>query len=133
MDDMDLSWRELASCWDSHDFGAAHDWLGERWNHLIQTRPGGHDDPDARFLQGVAFTALAFHFTRNRNQEGARLLLDDALEVLRDYLPSHRGLRVAPMLESLRALQPLLAGIAPDAPCPMEPFSCRPLVYEDTP
>ena len=65
--------------WNAGDFGGVHDWLGLRWNKLVQIAFTRGDDKDARFLQGLAFAALAFHFTQNRNQDGARLLADDAL------------------------------------------------------
>lgn len=119
-------WHELAAFWNAHDFGHAHDWLGERWNALIQTRPGGHDDPDARFLQGLAFAALAFHFTLNHNQEGAQLLAGDALNVLPGYRPAHLGVAVAPFLDDLHQLRPLLEGLETEADCPLTPFTCNP-------
>lgn len=129
MNDEKIFWQELAILWDGNDFGHAHDWLGERWNKLIQTRPLGHDDPDARFLQGLAFAALAFYFTQDRNQEGALLLLDDAHRVLSDFQPEWCGLNVAPLLVSLETLRPLIVGIPNEAPCPMRPFSCNPLSF----
>ena len=70
--------------------------------------PRGVDDKDARFLQGLAFAALAFHFTQNRNQDGARLLADDALAVLPEYGPAHLGVETGSVLKSLRALRPML-------------------------
>ena len=127
-----FAWTELASCWDAGDFGVVHDWLGLRWNHLIQTRPDGHADKDARFLQALAFAALAFHFTQNQKQDGAALVADDALSLLPDYLPSHRGLEVAPVIASLSALRPLLEGLAPEDDCPMRPFTFNRLSYTST-
>lgn len=124
-----LAWDELELLWNANQFGAVHDWLGERWNHLIQTRPGGHDDPDAQFLQGLAFAALAFHFTQNHNQDGAALLADDALAVLPRFVPSHQGIEIAPVLETLHALRPLLEGLQHDAACPMQPFAFNKLAY----
>ncbi len=97
----EFAWDELELLWNANNFGAVHDWLGERWNHLIQSRPAGHDDPDAQFLQGLAFAALAFHFTQNHNQDGAALLADDALALLPQFVPAYRGVAVAPVLETL--------------------------------
>ncbi|PWB51978.1 MAG: DUF309 domain-containing protein [Nitrosomonadales bacterium] len=126
----EFAWAELELLWNSNNFGAVHDWLGERWNHLIQTRPGGHDDPDAQFLQGLAFAALAFHFTQNHNQDGAALLAEDAIAKLTGFLPSYRGVEVKPVLETLDILLPLLGGLEHDADCPMQPFVFNKLTYQ---
>ena len=124
-----FAWEEVAALWNDGDFGGVHDWLGLRWNHLIQSRPAGQADPDARFLQGLAFAALAFHFTCNRRQDGAALMADDALSVLPGFLPAHRGVEAAPILETLNALRPLLDGVGREAECPMQPFVFNKLVY----
>ncbi|HUX62256.1 hypothetical protein [Sulfuricella sp.] len=126
----EFAWDELALLWDGNNFGAVHDWLGERWNHLIQTRPGGHEDPDAQFLQGLAFAALAFHFTQNHNQDGAALLAEDALAMLPRFLPSCRGVEIAPVLENLNTLLPLLEGLDHEADCPMQPFVFNKFSYQ---
>lgn len=126
---LNVFWPELAALWDERDFGAAHDWLGERWNSLIQSRPQGHDDPDARFLQGLAYAVLAFHFTQHINQDGARLMVADALEVLAGYAPAWAGMETAPVMASLKVLQPLLEGLDNDAPCPLQPFTCQLLTF----
>jgi hypothetical protein len=122
---------ELALLWNAGDFGGVHDWLGLRWSRLIQTSASGTDDKDARFLQGLAFAALAFHFTQNHNQEGARLLADDALAVLPGYGAAHKGIETGPILRSLRALRPMLENLDTQAECPMQPLVsgtliCRP-------
>jgi hypothetical protein len=127
---LDLQWDELAPLWNRNDFGAVHDWLGARWNHLIQERPDGQADQDAKFLQGLAFAALAFHFTQHHNQEGAALLAQDALDVLAGYLPAYHGVAVAPILDTLNTLAPLLAGLEPEAECPMNPFVCNKFSYQ---
>lgn len=126
----EFAWDELALLWDGNNFGAVHDWLGERWNHLIQTRPEGHEDPDAQFLQGLAFAALAFHFTQNHNQDGAALLAEDALALLPRFLPAWRGVEIAPVLETLNTLLPLLEGLDHAADCPMQPFVFNKLAYQ---
>lgn len=117
--------------WNAGDFRGVHDWLGLRWNQLIQSTLNGNGDTDARFLQGLAFAALSFHFTQNQNQDGAALLADDALRSLPAFQPSYRGVEVAPILETLHALRPLLDGLAPEADCPMRPFAFNPLVYKE--
>lgn len=123
-------WDELVFFWNNNDFDLAHDWLNERWGRLVQTSPIGDRDPDARFLQGIAFAALALHFTQNSNQEGARLLLDDALMVLNQYQPSHLGVKVEPILETLQTLRPAIAVLAPDDDCPFQPFVYNKLILE---
>ncbi|MGE5096044.1 MAG: DUF309 domain-containing protein [Betaproteobacteria bacterium] len=128
----DYRWDELARFWSANDFGAAHDWLGERWNRLIQERGDGHEDRDARFLQGLAFAALAFHFTQSHNQEGARLLADDALRVLPGYVPRHAGVAVDPVLDAVRALRSRLEGLDDEAPCPVAPRDFSAFTYEVT-
>jgi uncharacterized protein len=123
------AWDELASLWNAGDFGAVHDWLGLRWSRLVQTHASGVDDRDARFLQGLAFAALAFHFTQNRNQDGARLLADDALAVLPEYRPAHLGVEVGLVLKSLTALRPMLEDLDTGAACPIQPFVPGKLIY----
>ena len=128
-----FAWGELAALWDTGDFGGVHDWLGLRWNHLIQTRPAGHEDHDARFLQGLAFAALAFHFTQNGKQDGAALMADDALRILPGYTPAYRGMDLEPVLQTLRLLRPMLDGLAPEDDCPVQPFAFNPLSYRRVP
>ena len=123
------AWDELASLWNAGDFGGVHDWLGLRWSALVQTRARGTDDKDARFLQGLAFAALAFHFTQNRNQDGARLLADDALAVLPEYGTAHLGVETGHVLKSLRALRPMLESLETEADCPMQPLVSGKLIY----
>jgi hypothetical protein len=123
------SWDELVLLWNAGDFGGVHDWLGLRWSQLVQMRARSTDDRDARFLQGIAFAALAFHFTQNRNQEGARLLADDALAVLPDYGAGHLGIETRHLLKSLRALRPMLEKLDVEADCPMQPLLFGELIY----
>jgi hypothetical protein len=114
-------WDELATLWTRNEFGGVHDWLGARWNRLIQERPEGHADRDAAFLQGLAFAALAFHFTQSRNQDGARLLADDALRALEPYVPAYAGIALEPVLDSVRLLRSRLDGLEDEADCPVPP------------
>lgn len=123
-------WDEMALLWDASNFGGVHDWLGERWNFLIQSSPLGNADPDARLLQGLAYAALAFHFTRHFNQEGAALMVEDALEVLPQCGPVCHGMHLDPIIENLQTLRPLLQDIASDAACPLQPFVCHKLEYD---
>ncbi len=127
-----FAWDELAELWNAGDFAKVHDWLGLRWSHLIQTRPYGQNDPDARFLQGLAFAALSFHFTQNQNQDGAALLADDAVNVLTSFETAHRGVEIAPILETIKVLRPLLNGLSPEDDCPMQPFVFNRFVYRES-
>ncbi|BBD76524.1 MULTISPECIES: DUF309 domain-containing protein [Hydrogenophilus] len=117
-----LDWSEAAAMWDSNQLGALHDWLNERWSRLIQNSPAGMRDPEAEFLQGLAFAVLALFFTQNRNQEGALLMIDDALMTLARYRPRFLGVHIEPILAALQELRPLLVGLAPDDECPLYPF-----------
>lgn len=126
------NWDELAHHWNENDFQVVHDWLNQRWAQLVKDRVGGDKDPDARFLQGLAFAALALYFTQNGNQEGACLLIDDALMILPQYAPSHQGIRVEPILETLHTLRPVISLLAPDDECPFQPFVYNKLTIDRT-
>lgn len=102
-------WDELVHHWNNNEFQEVHDWLNVRWAQIVKTSEAGDKDPDARFLQGMAFAALALYFIQNANQDGARLLLDDALMVLPQYSPSHLGIMIEPVLETLHTLRPTIA------------------------
>lgn len=122
-------WDELDHHWNSNDFGAVHDWLNERWAQIVKTSPVGDKDPDARFMQGLAYAALALYFTQDNNQESARLFLDDALMVLPQYKPAHMGVMVEPVLETLHTLRPAIALLGPDDECPFQPFVYNKLMF----
>lgn len=117
-----LDWKDVAVMWNSNDLGALHDWLNERWSRLIRNSLLGTRDPEAEFLQGLAFATLALFFTQNQNQDGALLLIDDAQMALAKYRPRFLGVNVEPILGGLQELRPLLVGLAPDADCPLYPF-----------
>jgi hypothetical protein len=125
-----FAWHELAFLWNANDLPAVHDWLNERWSALVRNRVGGEADPEAQFLQALAFAALALHFTQSRNQEGAALMLADALVALARFRPSYLGVRIDPILDTLKALQPFLVGLAPEAECPLRPFVYNKLELE---
>lgn len=118
----ELDWTEVAQLWNSNDLGTLHDWLNQRWSRLIRDSPLGQRDPEAEFLQALAFATLALFFTQNRNQEGALLMLDDALMALGRYRPAYLGIRIEPIYGTLHELRPLLVGLAPDAECPVWPL-----------
>lgn len=131
-DDGGLDWAELAALWNANDMRGVHDWLNERWSRRVATRLLGHLDPEARFLQALAFAALALHFTQHRNQDGARLLADDALVALAAFRPAFLGVHVDPVVETLAELRPMLAGLASDDECPMQPFVYRKFEWRPT-
>jgi hypothetical protein len=118
----ELDWSELAALWNDNELGTVHDWLNERWSRLIRNSPLGQADPEAELLQALAFATLALFFTQNQNQEGALLMLDDAVLALGKYRPAYLGIRIEPIYTSLQELRPMLVGLAPDADCPMYPF-----------
>jgi hypothetical protein len=122
-------WEELAHLWDSNDLVAAHDWINERWSRLIRNSVAGQMDPEAQFLQALAYAVLALYFTQNANQEGAVLMIDDAVIALNRFRPGFLGVRVDPIIGTLQELRPLLAGLAPDAECPLWPFVYNKFAY----
>jgi hypothetical protein len=123
-------WGELEHHWNENDFGAVHDWLNERWAQIVKGSPIGDKDPDARFMQGLAFAALALFFTQDNNQESARLFLDDAIMILPQYTPVHMGVMVEPVLETLHTLRPAIALLGPDDACPFQPFVYNKLMFD---
>lgn len=125
-----FAWDELAHLWNGNELAAAHDWLNERWSGLIRNRPGGVADPEAQFLQSLAYAVLALHFTQTGNQEGARVVLDDALIALARYRPRFLGVHVDPIYATLDDLKPMLAALPADAECPMFPFVYRKFEHE---
>lgn len=125
-----FQWEEFALLWDSNDLAAAHDWINERWSRLIRNSVAGQMDPEAQFLQGLAFAVLALHFTQNANQEGACLMIDDAAIALGRFRPGFLGVRVDPIIATLEELRPLLAGLGPDAECPLWPFVYNKFEYQ---
>jgi hypothetical protein len=123
-------WEELAHLWDSNDLAAAHDWINERWSRLIRNSVAGQMDPEAQFLQALAFAVLALYFTQHANQEGAVMMIDDALISLNRFRPGFLGVQVDPIIATLEELRPLLAGLAPDAECPLWPFAYNKFDYQ---
>ncbi|MGB5079123.1 MAG: hypothetical protein WBO23_00075 [Burkholderiales bacterium] len=118
-------WEEFAALWDANELRCAHDWLNSRWSRLVETRLAGQADPEARFLQGLAYAALALHFAQCCNQDGALLMIDDATLALMHFRPQFLGVRVDPVIETLQGLRPTIAGLAPDAEYPFFPFVYR--------
>lgn len=128
----ELDWGEVAARWNSNELGELHDWLNERWSRLIRNSVLGTSDPEAELIQALAFATLALFFTQNHNQEGALLVLDDALMALGKYRPSYLGIRIEPICSALEELRPLLVGLAPEAECPIYPFVLPKFEYTRT-
>lgn len=124
-----FAWDELATLWNTNDLAGAHDWLNDRWSRLVRNRPGGQADPEAQFLQALAFAVIGLYMTQTGNQEGARLMMDDAVVALNRYRPAFLGVRIDPILASLEEIRPLLAGLPADAQCPIFPFLYRKFEY----
>ncbi|BAL26938.1 hypothetical protein [Azoarcus sp. KH32C] len=118
----ELDWSEIAALWNRNELGALHDLLNERWSRLIRNSVLGTADPEAEFLQALAFATLALFFTQNRNQAGALILLDDALLALAKYRPQFLGVQVDPIVGTLQEMRPLIASLGPDAENPSFPF-----------
>ncbi len=125
-----FAWDELAALWNSNDLATAHDWLNDRWSRLVRNRPGGQADPEAQFLQALAFAVIGLYMTQTGNQEGARLMMDDAVVALNRYRPAFLGVRIDPILASLDEIRPLLSGLPADAECPLFPFVTRKFEYD---
>lgn len=100
-----LLWDELAALWQSGDFRGVHDWINERWSRTVQESPQGDADPFARFLQGMAFAALAFHFAEEQNSESAAIFVEDGLETLQQFPPVYAGVELTPIIDALAELR----------------------------
>ena len=118
----EIDWSEVATLWNSNELGVLHDLLNERGSRLIRNSVLGTRDPEAEFLQGLAFATLALFFTQNRNQEGALLMVDDALIALGKYRPRFMGVQIDPIIGTLQTLRPLIASLPADGENPMFPF-----------
>lgn len=125
-------WNELKHFWNDNDFQAVHDWLNARWAILVKDRVGGDKDPDARFMQGLAYAALALFFTQHGNQESARIFIDDALMILPQYTPCHLGIMVEPVLETLHNLRTTIAPLGANDEYPYQHFDFNKLVLVNT-
>lgn len=118
-----LLWDELAALWQAGDFRGVHDWINERWSRTVQESPQGDADPFARFLQGIAFAALAFHFAEEQNGESANIFVEDGIDTLSRFPPSYAGVEITPMVDALAGLRDHMP--APETGLPISPVvSC---------
>ncbi|NMF89077.1 DUF309 domain-containing protein [Aromatoleum petrolei] len=126
----ELDWSEIAALWNGNELSALHDLLNARWSRLIRNSVLGAADPEAEFLQGLAFAALALFFTQHRNQEGALILLDDAVFALGKYRPRFLGVQVEPIVGCLQEMRPLIASLPADGENPSFPFVYAKFEYD---
>lgn len=103
-----LVWDELQEMWSRGDFQGAHDWLNAHWSAEVKDLPDGDRQPQARFLQGLAFVALAFHFALAQNRESTGLFVHDGLRVLPAFEPAYGGIQVTPLVDALAELKAAL-------------------------
>ncbi|MCW8827949.1 MAG: DUF309 domain-containing protein [Gammaproteobacteria bacterium] len=113
-----LLWDELTVLWQSGDFRGVHDWINERWSRTVQESPQGDADPFARFLQGMAFAALAFHFAEEQNGESAAIFVEDGLDTLSRFPPSYAGVELSPIVDALAELRHNLPSADSGLPIP---------------
>lgn len=113
-----LLWDELAALWQAGDFRGVHDWINERWSRTVQESPQGDADPFARFLQGMAFAALAFHFTEEQNGESAAIFVEDGLNTLQQFPPTYAGVELTPIIDALAELHHTLPPADSGLPIP---------------
>jgi len=124
-----LVWDDLLLPWQAGDFRTVHDWLNERWARAVQGAVAGEADPFARFLQGLAFAALAFHFAGEQNRESAAIFADDGLMVLSRYPANYAGVEIPPIVDALAELQNLLSVPSPGQSIPHLVSSVRALRF----
>lgn len=122
-------WDELLVLWQSGDFRAVHDWINQRWFRVVQESAEADADPLARFLQGLAFAALAFHFASEQNQESAELFIEDGLNVLSHYPSSYAGIDTLPIIDALAELRDLMPATGAEQPIPTIVSSLRALRF----
>jgi hypothetical protein len=79
----------------------AHEELEEEWR--------GAPETERDFLQGLVHVAVAWYQAGRGNLPGCERQLEKAARRLEPYRPSHRGVDVDVVLESLTAAQAIVA------------------------
>jgi hypothetical protein len=79
----------------------AHEELEEEWR--------GAPEAERDFLQGLVHVAVAWYQAGRGNRPGCERQLEKAARRLEPYRPSHRGVDVDVVLESLTAAQAIVA------------------------
>jgi predicted metal-dependent hydrolase len=83
--------------WDAHE-AWEREWMPDR------------NGPDSGFYKGlIQVAAGCLHFGR-RNRRGAVNKWRSGADYLRPYLPAHRGIRLAPLVESVDGYLAAIAG-----------------------
>jgi predicted metal-dependent hydrolase len=83
--------------WDAHEVWE-HEWIGDR------------KGPDSGFYKGlIQVAAGCLHYGR-RNRRGTNNKWRSGADYLRPYLPAHRGVRLAPLVESVDTYLVAMAG-----------------------
>lgn len=83
--------------WDAHE-AWEHEWMPDR------------KGPDAAFYKGlIQVAAGCLHYTRH-NRRGAVNKWTSGAAYLRPYLPAHRGVRLAPLVEAVDGFLAAMAG-----------------------
>jgi hypothetical protein len=75
----------------------AHEELEEEWR--------GAPEPERDFLQGLVHVAVAWYQASRANRPGCERQLEKAARRLEPYRPSHRGLDIDTVLESVAQAQ----------------------------
>ncbi|MFL6038317.1 MAG: DUF309 domain-containing protein [Gaiellaceae bacterium] len=77
------------------EYFAAHEELEDAWRAAPQ--------PERDFFQGLVHVAVAWYQAGRGRQIGTERQLAKAIRRLTPYAPTHRGLKLEPLLEQLRA------------------------------
>ena len=91
----------------SGEYFAAHEVLEDAWRAA--------EGPERDFYQGLVHVAVAWYQAGRGNEVGCERQLEKAARRLGPYAPSHRGLDVAALAESVEAAR----GRFPDLPPPV--------------
>jgi len=91
-------------------FFEAHEELEDEWREA--------PEPERDFLQGLVHVAVAWHHAGRGNRPGCERQLEKAERRLSPYLPAHRGVDVAVVLEDVAAARGLVEAGSLDLPRP---------------
>ena len=92
------------------EYFEAHEELEEEW----LTAPASERD----FLQGLVHVAVAWHHAARGNRPGCERQLEKAERRLGGYLPEHRGVDIALVLDDVARARARVASGSLDLPAP---------------
>ena len=92
------------------EYFEAHEELEEEW----RTAPASERD----FLQGLVHVAVAWHHATRGNRPGCERQLEKAERRLGGYLPEHRGVDIALVLDDVASARARVASGSLDLPAP---------------